>query len=241
MAVPRFEKAIGDATTNKAVWAAVAGHFHGSAVNRVSYLHLPPLGAVDETRPRMYTEGFPDWLVARYFDEGLFRSNPAIKLAANQMQPIYWDELAQHEPRNEREREFLEQFKAVQLGSGVAIHAFGPSGRNGQFGLGFRDGVRRLEPEALSDAQWICQLAHLRYCALLTPTLGTPIDLSDRESEVLAWVARGKSNVTIGEILGISTHTVNAHMRRIYLKLGVFDRVTAAVRGIGNGLIHAES
>ncbi len=65
-------------------------------------------------------------------------------------------------------------------------------------------------------------------------------ELSERESEVLGWVARGKSNATIGEILGISSHTVNAHMRHIYLKLGVFDRVTAAVRGIGTGLIHTE-
>ena len=241
MAVPRYEQAISEAATNKAVWSAVAAQFRGSAVNRVGYLHLPPLGAVDETRPRIYAEGFPDWLVARYFDEGLYRGNPAIKLAANQVQPVYWDELLQHEPRTEREREFIEKFKAFGLGSGVGIHVFGPNGRNGQFGLGFREGVHRLEPDTLSDAQWICQLAHLRYCALLAPTLGSPIDLSERESEVLGWVARGKSNVTIGEILGISTHTVNAHMRRIYLKLGVFDRVTAAVRGIGNGLIHAET
>ena len=34
---------------------------------------------------------------------------------------------------------------------------------------------------------------------------------------------------------------MNAHMRRIYLKLGVFDRITAAIRGIGSGLIHAET
>jgi LuxR family quorum-sensing system transcriptional regulator CciR len=53
-------------------------------------------------------------------------------------------------------------------------------------------------------------------------------------------VARGKSNALIGEILGISGATVDAHLRRIFLKLGVFDRISAAVRGIGIGLIHSE-
>ena len=54
---------------------------------------------------------------------------------------------------------------------------------------------------------------------------------------MLAWIAQGKSNATVGEILGISAHTVDAHLRRIYLKLGVFDRVSAALRGLGFGLI----
>ncbi len=48
---------------------------------------------------------------------------------------------------------------------------------------------------------------------------------------MLGWVARGKSNALIGDILGISGATVDAHLRRIYLKLGVFDRISAAVRG----------
>ena len=34
---------------------------------------------------------------------------------------------------------------------------------------------------------------------------------------------------------------MDAHLRRICLKLGVFDRISAAVRGIGVGLIHAET
>ena len=64
--------------------------------------------------------------------------------------------------------------------------------------------------------------------------------LSAREAEVLCWVARGKSNGAIAEILGISAHTVDAHLRRIYLKLGVVDRLSAALRALGFGLIKVE-
>ncbi len=68
--------------------------------------------------------------------------------------------------------------------------------------------------------------------------MGAPPELSRRENEVLGWVAKGKSNATIGEILGISGHTVDAHLRRIFLKLDVGDRISATVRGLGVGLIH---
>ena len=144
-------------------------------------------------------------------------------------------------PVNERERDFLEAFDLANLGDGVGIHVYGPNGRSGQCGLGFRHGVRRLKPEVLKDFQWVCQLAHLRYCAMLVPMLGRLPELSMRETEVLAWVARGKSNSVIGEIL----RHFESHCRRApaadFLKLGVFDRISAAVRGIGVGLIHGES
>ena len=76
---------------------------------------------------------------------------------------------------------------------------------------------------------------------LLGPALGPLPKLSPRETEILAWVARGTSNPLIAEILGIASSTVDAHLRRIYLKLGVFDRIRAAVRGIGIGLIRGQS
>jgi DNA-binding response OmpR family regulator len=54
--------------------------------------------------------------------------------------------------------------------------------------------------------------------------------LTSRESEVLAWIAKGKSNRDIGEILGLSARTVNKHLEQIYVKLGVENRASAAVK-----------
>ncbi|QLF71099.1 response regulator transcription factor [Peteryoungia desertarenae] len=54
--------------------------------------------------------------------------------------------------------------------------------------------------------------------------------LTQRESEVLVWIARGKANRDIGEILGLSSRTVNKHLEQIYAKLGVENRASAAVR-----------
>ena len=60
--------------------------------------------------------------------------------------------------------------------------------------------------------------------------------VTKREAEVLLWIARGKSNRDIAEILDLSPRTVNKHLEQIYAKLGVENRTSAAalaVRTIG--------
>jgi len=52
--------------------------------------------------------------------------------------------------------------------------------------------------------------------------------LTARESEVLLWLSRGKSNRDIGAILEISPRTVNKHLEPIFVKLGVENRAAAA-------------
>ncbi|MBN9000140.1 MAG: response regulator transcription factor [Rhizobiales bacterium] len=53
--------------------------------------------------------------------------------------------------------------------------------------------------------------------------------VTQREAEVLLWIARGKSNRDIAEILGLSPRTVNKHLEQIYQKLGVENRASAAI------------
>jgi DNA-binding NarL/FixJ family response regulator len=62
------------------------------------------------------------------------------------------------------------------------------------------------------------------------------LSVTEREAEVLLWIARGKSNRDIAEILDLSPRTVNKHLEQIYAKLGVENRASAAalvVRTIG--------
>jgi DNA-binding response OmpR family regulator/DNA-binding CsgD family transcriptional regulator len=54
------------------------------------------------------------------------------------------------------------------------------------------------------------------------------LNLTAREAEVLVWVARGKSNKDISEILNISPRTVNKHLEQVFTKLGVENRAAAA-------------
>jgi DNA-binding CsgD family transcriptional regulator len=64
-------------------------------------------------------------------------------------------------------------------------------------------------------------------------------DLTAREREVLAWVARGKTNAEIAQLLWLSPSTVRKHLENVYAKLGVSTRTAAVARFLG--LIDAEA
>lgn len=61
--------------------------------------------------------------------------------------------------------------------------------------------------------------------------------VSRRELDVLAQVARGRSNPHIGAVLGISHETVKAHMRSILAKLAARDRTHAVLIALRRGLL----
>jgi DNA-binding NarL/FixJ family response regulator len=67
------------------------------------------------------------------------------------------------------------------------------------------------------------------------PSLSIP--LSPREVEVLELLVRGQSNQQIARELSISLSTVKNHVHRIITKLGVSDRVQAAILAIDHDLI----
>lgn len=233
-----FEEQVGRTETPEALWALCTTFFQGRRIARVTYHHLPPVGAPDGESVRFRSVGFPEDLVARYVADRMWRENPMLRHARSKSEPFYWSEVAQTVELSPNAKALFDDLVAAGLADGLGVEVFGPNGRNGYCGLGLAGEMLPLPVEAVRDLHWACQLAHLRYCSMLADEFGAPPVLSPRENEVLAWVARGKSNTVIGEILGISGHTVDAHLRRIFLKLEVGDRISATVRGLGVGLIH---
>jgi len=61
--------------------------------------------------------------------------------------------------------------------------------------------------------------------------------LTPREREVLALVARGKTNRQVAAELSISEHTVARHLGNIFTKLDVQSRTAAAAVALANGLV----
>jgi len=66
---------------------------------------------------------------------------------------------------------------------------------------------------------------------------GGPESLTEQQRHVLAELAKGKSMKEIGEALFISDETVKTHLRHIYKKLGVNDRVKAVAIAFRSGLV----
>ena len=64
-----------------------------------------------------------------------------------------------------------------------------------------------------------------------------PEALTDRETEVLRFLARGKANKQIASGLYVSEKTVKAHVSSILMKLGVQSRTQAALHAVRIGLV----
>ena len=65
-----------------------------------------------------------------------------------------------------------------------------------------------------------------------TVCLREHLALTAREADVLLWIARGKTNRDIGQILGTSPRTINKHLEQVYKKLGVENRTSAAAKAL---------
>jgi DNA-binding NarL/FixJ family response regulator len=92
-----------------------------------------------------------------------------------------------------------------------------------------------LTPEAMRQMQG----AHLdaaKKVLLVSPETAAEA-LTAREHEVLSHAADGLGNRAIGELLGISEHTVKFHLASIYGKLGVGNRTEAVQAALRRGLL----
>ncbi|HEY9067441.1 MAG TPA: response regulator transcription factor [Burkholderiaceae bacterium] len=85
--------------------------------------------------------------------------------------------------------------------------------------------ARYLGAAGLGEVMW---LIGLQPADDATPTRLATASLTPRETEVLSWIAKGKTNRDVGEILGMSPRTVNKHLEHVFEKLGVETRAAAA-------------
>jgi DNA-binding response OmpR family regulator/DNA-binding CsgD family transcriptional regulator len=65
-----------------------------------------------------------------------------------------------------------------------------------------------------------------------TQSFKQQFSVTGREADVLLWIANGKTNREIGQILEMSPRTVNKHLEQIFKKLGVENRTSAAAVAI---------
>jgi DNA-binding CsgD family transcriptional regulator len=57
--------------------------------------------------------------------------------------------------------------------------------------------------------------------------------LTVRESEVVSWLAAGRTDRQIASALGLSPRTIQKHLEHVYRKLGVTTRTAAVMRVVG--------
>jgi DNA-binding NarL/FixJ family response regulator len=80
-------------------------------------------------------------------------------------------------------------------------------------------------------------LERMRAPAPAAPAGAVRTPLTEREAEILRLVAKGLNFAEVGAALGISAHTVVAHVKKIYRKLSVHSRGEAVFEATQLGLL----
>ncbi len=181
---------------------------------------------------------YPDEWKIHYGSRGYHHFDPTIYQSVLSIAPVDWGRFNHDEKFNAVFRD-AHDFGITPRGLTVPVR--GPYGECGILSV-TRDCTdsewEKLKKEVMGDLQMAAVHAHdtVMQSGVLAKALYLPA-LSTREKEILQWVAEGKSQQDIGDILSISHRTVEVHMRSGREKLGALTTPQAIGRAIGLGLI----
>lgn len=218
------------------LWALMLRYYREQGFGAIAYV-LFDKGRMDQANA-LLESGFPSQVVTRFVELGYGRHAPLIRVAMATGRPHLANDVAARHRLSRSEKTHREAIVQAGLGEALALPLYGPLGRDAVAIL-----AQARDPERFDRALWpllhmIAQRAHLRAFSL-SGQEPPPQSLSEREVEILRFVAQGKSNGVIADILSIAAGTVDTYLRRIFEKLDVADRTSAAVKGVSMGLIRA--
>lgn len=170
-----------------------------------------------------------------YLTGGFAEVDPSIRHCRQTVQPFHWDAAPFDPEREPRAREVVERAREFRLSKGLLVPIPSPLGCVGDVWIG---GYHFDLPEAAIPAiHMIALYGFGSMHRLLAPASLAAVELSEREREILRWVAVGKSAKEIGRLLDRSHRTIEWHLQAVVAKLGAANRAQAVMIALRNGLI----
>lgn len=218
------------------LWTLMIRYFTGQGFGAVAYV-LFDRGRVGEA-VALLEHGFPPDVVHAYAEMGYGQHDPTLRVVMATGRPDTPYRVRERFHLSPDERHYRTTMEGLDTGDALSLPLFGPHGRDAYGILGYPSDPDFYRKARRTELHMAAQAAHLKTFSLLTRRLRPDTQgLSPREVEILRWVAKGKSNSVIADILEISAGTVDTYLRRIFEKLKVTDRTSAAVKGVSLGLI----
>lgn len=197
-----------------------------SAVDPIEY----PLGTVDVVDyPQMWSE--------RYLDQRFDKFDPTLKVAASSSVAFRWSEMPDTAIASKKAQQVLKEAAQVGMCEGVSVGIREPmsfpaivnvAGEDPNVSDGWVASIHLMAVYLHGAAKRITRAA-------IKDQLPVNKPLTPREAECLRWVAIGKTDWEIGEIIGISEHTAHFHIENAKRKLNAPTRQQAVVEGMLQG------
>lgn len=173
----------------------------------------------------------------RYFSLNYVADDPAQLHMARSIDPYTWAEMLKLPYYTRRQRLIVHEASEFSLNFGLIVPILGL--RTGPALVTIAGDKIELSRRDRAELHMAALYAHAHIRALSGTKLKTqnPKPLAPRERECLQWVAAGKSDWEISEILSISEKTANTHVERAKQKFGVVTRKQAVVLALRSGQI----
>ena len=189
----------------------------------VSCFSVPRAG--EEIKDSLWINTRPKDYIERYDEKKYFDRDPIISEFRRNLGPFSWNDVRQNRPLNKAERTIIDEAQEWDANDGLTVPIITLSGSIAGFCPCGR--APDLSPRGRAAVELIGIYSHnaLRRAlmrAARDQIIHTPF--TPREREVVKWVAAGKSDSEIGEILNISTTTVTAHVENAKKKVDAIRR-----------------
>jgi DNA-binding CsgD family transcriptional regulator len=183
---------------------------------------------------------YPDDWMKHYMERGYFHIDPVPKQALKSSLPFTWDRLIEQSSLTDQEMQVMQEAREAKLLDGVGLPIYGIGGEIAGLGLASSTGGIAPDRNMLCTLMLLAHQFHYAYSVEgEKPPVRDPADLlTAKEKEVLYWLAEGKTQEEIGQIMSISANTVKFHTKSIFGKLEVSEKTLAVVKAIRLSIIH---
>jgi DNA-binding CsgD family transcriptional regulator len=164
---------------------------------------------------------------------------PVYRKARTSMIPFAWEEISDKKSAYRVSR-IIDDLQSRSNCSGIGISIHLPQEKI--IGIGLASSDKNLE--CGSDDLILLYAASLHYYMIFSNLCGIDRDktigpiITDREREVLLWIARGKSKTETAEILKVSQSTIKRHCENIFKKLEVNNLPSAVAKALHMKIIN---
>ncbi|MFL9503087.1 autoinducer binding domain-containing protein [Rhodopseudomonas palustris] len=228
----KFVEAIDCASTSDAVADTLIASVHKFGFTKAVAVVVPfsQLSATDQMS-NVVISRWPDSWSRRYLSKGYLLDDPTIRRVRSSIGPFEWSELPDE---SVTARKIMEEAADHGLGQGFTVPLCTLDGEYAALSIA---GDRcEVPPSYRGVLQLMATYAFAKaICPKRTEEEGPR--LTAREADVLHWVAEGKTDWEISQILGVSEHLVDKMARQLKGKFGVANRAQMIAAAMRSGVI----
>jgi LuxR family transcriptional regulator, quorum-sensing system regulator BjaR1 len=180
----------------------------------------------------------PQEYVDRYIEKNYVMRDPVVTELRHTLNPYSWGDVRARRDLSKSQKAIMDEGRDFDARDGIVIPIATLSGSVSVFSpCGREPDLSERARAALEIIGIYSQHALKRAVIHSQREEGSHTPLTPREREIMQWVATGKTDEEIGEILSIGTSTVTSHVENAKQKLDAFRRTYAVVQALRFGEI----